>query len=324
MDVSRLVLLCFVFIGHTLVSQAQRLEVDAPDVVQFDYDPFSGLPGSQSFTVDISNLAVEEVDTDDETTDRQNDGETDDGIDIEEPEVDQPQQVILTIRTIDAVGLELIGETMQLPMSLSAGTEPSIMPIDQGVAGLVTLDPTQSLAASIDLDVLVAESVFADAGQYSLNMEVALLDVETNELIGVAQPLTIDVFVLPKLQTNIAGTKGRYEDGSNFAVIDFGELQTGEQQQVFIQVRGNTLASIEIRSENEGKMVNTENAKFSVDYRVDVDGELSTLESPLTLSRSVAKSLQGSAFPMTVKIGNVSNSFAGTYQDIISVDVTPQ
>lgn len=93
---------------------------------------------------------------------------------------------------------------------------------------------------------------------------------------------------------------------------------------MFIQVRGNAPANIKVSSENDGRMKHEEREDTYVDYSVVVDGESSTLESPLELQRIVASDLEGSAYPMTVTIGNVDSSYAGAYQDLITIDVSPQ
>lgn len=296
---------------------AQDYELRVPSLVQFSYDPFSGLPGSESFVIEVHNLTVNGGDTDDDQPDNRqpDDSQSDENL---------QQQVVLSIQPLDAGSFNLIGKNLQLPVELVANNQASITRVDQGYAGPIILDSANTPSSLVEFDVKLLESIFADADLYTLELEVALLDIETNELIGSPRLMTIEVSVLQKLQTNIAGAKGRYEDGLNFAVIDFGQLQTGEQQQVFIQVRGNTDAKITVSSENKGRMLNKENPKLYVDYKVDIDGEVSDLEVPLNLARPVAKDLQGSAYPMTVTIGDVSSSFSGAYQDIIQVDVSPQ
>ncbi len=278
------------------------LEVRAPSVVQFEYDPFSGLPSSESFSVEVHNLSPGDSDFD---------------------ELAQ-QQAILSIQPLDAASFNLVGQTLQLPVELVSNNQPSFTRVEQGYAGAILLSPEDSPSSVSEFTINLPESLYADAGGYTLDLEISLLDALSNEPIVASRLMTVEVSVVQKLQTNIAGTKGRYEDGANFAVIDFGELQTGEEQQVFIQVRGNTDANITVSSENNGKMLNKENPKLYVDYTVDVDGQVSDLEAPLVLARTLAKDLQGSAYPMKVTIGNVSKSFSGIYQDIISVDVSPQ
>jgi len=290
-------------------------ELRAPASIEFNYDPFSGLPSSESFDVEIHNVvhssAVDEA---------LDDTQAEAGF----ADLNSQQEVILSIKPLNLGSFNLIGDSTQLPVELSAKNQPTVIRVGEAYEGRILLDAKNSLSGLLELSMAVPESMFAEAGAYTLELEVALFDSDTSEAIGNPIQISVVVSILQKLQTNIAGAKGRYDDGANFSVIDFGTLQSSEQRQVFIQVRGNTDADISVSSENKGRMINTENSNLSVNYTVEVDGELSELEVPLNLARSVAKDLQGSAYPMIVTIGNVRNSFAGVYQDIIHVDVSPQ
>ena len=305
-----------VFVIHAQTAAQDRYELRVPSIVEFNYDPFSGLPSSASFDIEVHSLL------DDSDVKNIDEGYSDAQ---QEPDgADFQREVMLSIKPLNAGSFNLIGESIQLPIEFVAKNQPTIIRVAEAYEGRVLLNSNNNPSVIVELNTTVPESLFADAGEYLLELEVVLLDGETNELIVNPVQISVEVSVLQKLQTNIAGAKGRYDDGANFSVIDFGTLQSGEQRQVFIQVRGNTDADISVTSENKGRMLNTENSKLSINYTVEVDGELSELEVPLNLARSVAKDLQGSAYPMIVTIGIVKNSFAGVYQDIIHVDVSPQ
>ena len=62
----------------------------------------------------------------------------------------------------------------------------------------------------------------------------------------------------------------------------------------------------------------------SVNYSVVVDKVRSELDMPLNLNRPVSKSLKGVSYPMQVIVGDVNGAFAGTYEDMITVEVRPQ
>jgi len=106
--------------------------------------------------------------------------------------------------------------------------------------------------------------------------------------------------------------------------MDFGVLQTGESQQIFLQIRGNVPARIHLSSENSGKMRQQENSNFTVDYTVNLDGQEHSLLTPVSIARDIERSLHGTKFPMRVVIGDVAGKFSGVYRDIIYVDISPQ
>lgn len=173
-------------------------------------------------------------------------------------------------------------------------------------------------------DILIAESIWAAAGTYSAFLNVDIVNLSDPRDILISRMLEVTVVVEPKLQTNLAGQIGSFEDGVDIATIDFGVFETAEQKQIFIQVRGNAKAVISLNSENNGTMVHSVNKQWTVDYSVEVDGETSTLEVPMQLQREVAKNFRGSSYPMTVIVGDVNSSFAGKYRDVITIEVSPQ
>jgi len=187
-----------------------------------------------------------------------------------------------------------------------------------------TVNIVNSKKEILNYQFIVPESIYADTGKYSLDVEIHAIDLDSKNQISNKVSTQIEVNVIPKLQTNLAGVSGKFKDGKSYAVLDFEELTTGESKTVFIQVRGNALANINISSENNGKMVHQKYNHLFIPYSVNVDGEKSMLSTPMVLSRRPEKNLNGSAYPMDVIIGNADNKYAGIYRDIINVNVTLQ
>ena len=168
----------------------------------------------------------------------------------------------------------------------------------------------------------VPASIYADPGNYVLPINIELLDVVSNAVLTSIET-EIKVLVEVSLQSNIAGGSVNRNANSRFTLVDFGVLETGESQQISLQVRGNASANITLTSENDGRLQHTEDEQLFVNYSVDVDGEPSELEQPLQLIRAVDQTIQGSAYPIEIKIGDVGGSFSGSYRDIITVEVRP-
>ena len=289
-----LILVCSNAVAETLY------ELTMPASLHISYAPFSGQAAAETFQLNIAPISVDE--------------------DLS----GESRLLLLRIKPIDTAEFVATGEQSKLPLWLSSSGGAKLEAINLGYEQRLLLDAQLLEPLKLDYTLTVSESHYADPGLYELSLDVELLDAITEELVSVIRNLTVEVVVTPKLQTNIAGASGRYENGVNFAVMNFGTLETGESKRVFIQVRGNAQANIRISSENNGQLKHKERKDAYVDYSVSVDGVFSSLESPLFLERSVAKSLQGSAYPMVVTIGDVDESFSGVYQDIITVDVSPQ
>ena len=298
--------------------RAQELEayiIDAESVVEFEYEPFSGQPSSRSWTLEISALNQDD-----------NDGSDDDPDNQVGQNGPSPQRLLLRYRTSELQDFRLISDSGALPLEfLRANQSDTILTrLTNEYQQEVLFDPTNESQVELDLLFRIPASVYAEAGQFTLRLDVEIFDADSLESVSDVFQLSLDANVEKRLQTNIAGTRGSYEDGVTFSVIDFEKLTTNESRRVFIQVRGNAPANIKVSSENDGRMKHEEREDTYVDYSVVVDGESSTLESPLELQRIVASDLEGSAYPMTVTIGNVDSSYAGAYQDLITIDVSPQ
>lgn len=165
-------------------------------------------------------------------------------------------------------------------------------------------------------------SIYADADIYTLPMIVELVDTVTEQIL-VESLVNLEVMIDIQVQANIAGSDVRTGERIRVPVVNFGELKRGDSRRVSLQVRANTPAMITIESENKGRLRHKEENNLYVDYGVHVDGEGSTLENPLVLNREIAKTIEGSAYPMDIIIGDVTSSFAGSYRDVITVEVRP-
>jgi len=286
---SWLTLSVLVLLGFGSISLADEPGVSLvlPSNLSITYDPFSGLPSSEFLQAELNF------------------------------EKRKQPGFSVRIRPINRGKFMAIGRQGRLPIQLEAMDAPRLRRVADEYQQNWPAKNSAKRTRELSYVVLLPESRIVGVGVYELPLEVDILDVATRQII-------LQVQVEPGLQMNIAGTRGNYEKGEKVAVIDFNELQTGETQQVFIQVRGNTRAEIKIESENGGVMRSREDQSLFVDYTVNLDGVKSTLATPLSIVRHVAPNKRGSAYKMKVRVGNVERAFAGSYQDIIHINVSPQ
>lgn len=303
-------LLCFVFCDMFNVDQAHaqlsEFNLEATSSLQMMYEPFSGLTTSRTWEL---RLIPENTGTGAGNTDTQA----------------SQRRLLLRFTPSRLQDFTLAGVDGELPIEIFRGSQ-SQAPLrlsNNQYEQVVNFAGSDIDSLSLDYIFRIPESIYAEPGQYSLSLDVGVFDFDTSESIGSVIELNLDVSVARKLQTNIAGTRGNYDDGSSFSIIDFDSLTTDETRRVFIQVRGNAQARIKISSENKGRLKHVTRDDVYINYSITADGEFSTLESPLIIGRAVAKTLQGSAYPMIVKIGDVGSSYAGDYQDLITIDVSP-
>ncbi len=287
------------------------LELTGPGGLSFLYDPFSGQAGDQSIELAIEALLSSQPSTRDATT-------------VSSSSIAN-QWFNLRIRPAGSKQFDLVSDNgTKLPLEVSSSAKQRLSFQNGHYIDFINFSNQQEGTLKLSYKFSIKPSVWAAPGSYKKLVLVELVNANNPEEIMVTKTLDIVATVEPKLQTNLAGQIGSFDNGVDVAIMDFGSLKTGASKKVFIQVRGNSKAMITLSSENKGVMKHSINPKWYVDYTVNVDGETSSLESPMRVERPVAKNFRGSAYPMQVTIGDVTKSFSGKYSDIITIDVNPQ
>lgn len=111
-------------------------------------------------------------------------------------------------------------------------------------------------------------------------------------------------------------------------LVDFGTLESGEQRGFDVVVRSNNGYAVTMQSQNRQLLVNSRGAAAggSVAYNVIFNGggvDLSTGAAVQVITGTGTTPATGTAFPIEFTIGTLSgNEAAGTYADVIDVEVT--
>lgn len=293
-----------------LVSEAHATEspfdVSVETVSKIVYEPFSGLPSNQEFkiTLEPSN-----------SVSRQPDAANEGG---------SNRRFRLRIRPSDNEDFRAQGQRQNLTTRISSNSQRGrFRRVNNEYRQDFRVRNNNLRAKIFELTFSVVASQYADPGIYRLPLDVDLLDMASEEILNETKYI-LEITVGKKLQTNIAGANTNQNVNSRFAVVNFGVLKTGDSRRISIQIRGNTLADIKLSSENNGRLVHTRESDLFVNYSINVDGIPSELESPLSITRSIKKTLRGVAYPMDIIIGDAEDKFAGKYRDIITVEVRPK
>jgi len=189
----------------------------------------------------------------------------------------------------------------------------------------VTLVPSGALQ-TIPLTFKIPPGQYADYGDVEIDLKIELVDSITSEALSDEKFLTLVRRTPMRAQTNFAGASAGYENGTTYAVVNFGEINRGDSRNINFQVRGNTNVDIIMSSENNGKMINISAPDtLPINYSVTADGIQSDLSTPLEFTRRPNKTLNGSSYPLVITLDAMeTGAFAGQYRDIISIDVTPR
>ncbi len=307
MAVMSVVALCLVMFRNAAAEPVaaslglDEIELSVNDEVRFVYEPFSGLPSNETFSLEIKNRSSREAES-----------------------AELNKQYDIRLRPSTGGDVKLISASNgELPLNVVASDSPALAQRNGAYIHSIGYSALSGKHIQLDYALIIPEHIWASPESYSLSFDIALVNtLDDSDVLALA---VIDVFAIvnPKLQANLAGQVSSFEEGVDVAIVDFGTLETGESKRLFIQVRGNSPALISLSSENQGAMVHSLNPKWRVDYSVIVDGQISDLSSPLELKRSVKRNFRGSAYPMDINVGDVMGRFAGKYRDVITIDVNP-
>lgn len=271
---------------------AEDISLIAPASIMISYDPFIGLSGLEEMTIDVLYSGEEPLDA----------------------------RLLISPDTASEFQLGEIGDPVFFEINSVFGNSD----VNQFDAP-IRLQPS-SATQPFMLTFKVPSGQYADAGEMNMDLKIALVDNVTSELISNEKILNLVGRIPLRAQTNFAGTSSGFENGSTYALVDFGEIRGIDSRKINFQIRGNSNVDIEMSSENSGKMLNLAAPDMSpIHYTVNADGHESDLSVPLEFTRRPNRSLAGSSYPLTIKLEEMNTGvFAGEYKDIISIDVSPR
>jgi hypothetical protein len=181
-----------------------------------------------------------------------------------------------------------------------------------------------SASGQVELQALLNGPIFAPAGNYAAPLQLQLFSNGTS--LGSPYTYTLPLSVKAKAQVNIAGSSGSFGGVGTVDKVDFGTLDTGESRTVYVQLLSNADVDVRFSSLNGLKLKHIDPAqqRTPIAYTAVFNGSSLPLTSPgatYKVSQPADTSFAGSSLPLTLTVGTVQDNIAGTYQDIITIDV---
>lgn len=174
----------------------------------------------------------------------------------------------------------------------------------------------------ITVKVKVPSGLIAPAGDYGNMLSFKLYRAGGGGL-GTVATAPANAVVEERAQVNIAGASGSWGAWS-VDELDFNTLNTGEIRSARVQVRATSGVTIQVVSQNKGKLKHKTLAA-EVPYALKLNNVTMTLDpGPAETDVSPPVSLDGTSYPMVVTIGDVSGRPSGTYKDLLTITVTPE
>ena len=131
--------------------------------------------------------------------------------------------------------------------------------------------------------------------------------------------VVLAVEVVASVQANFVGTDA---GSGSVATMNLGELFTGQERSIGIQIRANANVDLTISSENRGRL-NRDGGGGAVPYDLTFGGQRIDLEQEDSIRVRLGEdSVRGLRRQVTVKVGDTSRQRAGTYRDIVTFRIS--
>jgi hypothetical protein len=152
-----------------------------------------------------------------------------------------------------------------------------------------------------------------------------LHDLDRGAEIIEQQDARLAANIVAVAQINLAGTSSSFGSRYGLDTIDFGELETGKRQTVYVQLRGNSSMRMTLESANAGFMRHEliRNAP-GISYNIDILGQSFVPETRRQFNGMLSTGLYGANIPMTLVIGQVGDVPAGRYSDVLTLSIEPE
>lgn len=167
-------------------------------------------------------------------------------------------------------------------------------------------------------------------GTYSDTITISIYEGTTKDNGSLAKQysFSINVEVPSDVSLSLVNSGAAFDAARTSLSLDFGTLETSETLSFDLVIKANAGYGLSFRSENSGNLKHETEAQL-IAYELDISG----IGSNLSLSSEQSFSLpaydtatyqDGFRYPITVRIGDVTNKLSGSYSDFITLTITAQ
>lgn len=188
------------------------------------------------------------------------------------------------------------------------------------------IDLNQSKTLSGVFKMPDQESSFG-SGHYQdvVNVTVYAYKSDSNNRRGMTKQLVINVQKRVNVALSIVPEGGGFNAGSTQAVLDFGNMSTGQELGSDLIIKSNTGYRISMSSQNNGQFKH-QNSQSFIPYSFYLAGALRNLsgsaQNPVMMVIKSASSIAaGDRYNMRVRVGNIEGRPYGSYSDYVTITV---
>ena len=186
-----------------------------------------------------------------------------------------------------------------------------------------SVSPNQTLYLTISFRIPINQ--VSIPGQYSEAIHIDVFDTslgsKKNKYIISSTDHDLTANIESRVEARVSSSSGNYGNGSSLSVMDFGILESNMKEDMYLQLRGNTDASVTVSSLNNGSLQNTRDVAETIDYTLRFGNNYYNLSAPFQESVSINPQMSGKSVRMRYIIGSVDGKLGGLYKDTLNITV---
>lgn len=162
------------------------------------------------------------------------------------------------------------------------------------------------------------------SGRYEDSIQLSLYEGSIdNHVLRDTATATISTTVGEVVELCITECGAPFDPFSRSRTMSFGNLVTGANRAVDLQVRGTVDYEVIVGSDNAGTMLHTLDKRSAVPYALTINGTSIDLgRNTVTIATGVGPTgMEGDRYEMRATIGEVAGALAGDYSDVINITV---
>jgi len=173
------------------------------------------------------------------------------------------------------------------------------------------------------VSLFIPEGQVVSPGSYTQGLRFLVKDKSSGVQYSESNTADITAQVQPRVDAVLSFAPRAFGGTGSVTVFDLGTLHSGLTDTLYLQLRTNSAASIQVSSQNGGRLLHKQDPALKpINYDLSVDNKSAGLSAPFTVMAKAPPTLQGRAVPLTFHVGQVSGHMSGIYSDTINIIVT--
>lgn len=186
--------------------------------------------------------------------------------------------------------------------------------------------PEGAAMADFKVSVLIDPGQPIHAGLYTDTLVALLFEGDPTATVAIDQfTANLETTTLPAAGVGVSSTNRAAPLGASFSTVDFGEIESEEMKNAYVNAFSTAGYKLRLTSDNQGKLVHRTVDDVGVDYITMLDGatlDLTPVDGD-TLIFDGPTPINGAPHDLAIQIAPFVSLRAGEYEDFLRITITP-